>query len=70
MSVKIGHAVSDERKTTGKTGAQIGGQTGKEVAFYEDGVFIKPEPVAEQSLESKIHALEAQLSALKKQIAK
>lgn len=40
------------------------------VAFYEDGVFIKPEPVAEQSLESKIHALEAQLSALKKQIAK
>lgn len=70
MSVRFGHAVMAEDGTAGKTGAQFGDQTGKEVAFYEDGVFIKPEPVAEQSLESKIHALEAQLFALKKQIAK
>lgn len=54
----------------GISGVPIDGTNAAIGDHYENGEFIKPEPVAEQSLESKIHALEAQLSALKKQIAK
>lgn len=40
MSVRFGHAVVAEDGTNGKTGAQIGDQTGKEIAFrnwYKSG---------------------------------
>lgn len=40
MSVRFGHAVMAEDGTNGKTGAQIGDQTGKEIAFrnwYKSG---------------------------------
>ena len=40
MSVRFGHAVMAEDGTVGKTGALIGDQTGKEIAFrswYKSG---------------------------------
>lgn len=40
MSVRFGHAVMDENGKNGKDGAQIGDQTGKEIAFrswYKSG---------------------------------